>query len=70
MKYVEGTFLLAWEKRSGDEEILGENSSATLYEMQMDTHPSKTKLYLRQKNGVQPQPLEVKMLFCMYMKCM
>lgn len=67
MKYVEGTFLLAWEKRTGEEEVLGENSSATLYEMQMDTHPMKTKLYVRQKDGVQPQPLEVKLIFLLYM---
>lgn len=57
---MEGTFLLVWEKKSGEEEILGENSSATLYEMQMDPHPTKTKLYIRQKDGVQPQQLEVK----------
>ena len=59
MKYVEGTFLLVWEKKTGEEEVLGENSSATMYEMQMDTQPSKTKLYVRQKDGVQPQQLEV-----------
>ena len=62
MKYVEGTFLLVWEKKTGEEEVLGENSSATMYEMQMYTKPAKTKLFVRQKDGVQPQQVEV--IFC------
>jgi len=59
VKYAEGTFLLAWEKSSGDEELMGENSSATLYEMQMIPHPHKTVFYVREKEGIQPQKLDV-----------
>jgi len=59
VKYTEGTFLLAWETISGAEETLGENSTATLYEMQMKPHPHKTVFYVREKDGVQPQKLDV-----------
>jgi len=59
VKYAEGTFLLAWEKSTGDEDLIGENSSATLYEMQMKPHPHKTVFYVREKEGIQPQKLDV-----------
>ena len=57
--YEDGTFLLVWRSVNAaqqEEEIaLGENSTATLFEMQMQPHNVKNYFYLREKDETPPR---------------
>ena len=66
--YEDGTFLLVWRKKDawGDEvmESLGENSTASLFEMQMPPRPGKALMYLREKPSGPPKRLAVSTYVC------
>lgn len=57
--YEDSTFLLVWRStnvaQEEEEVTLGENSTATLFEMQMQPHNAKNYLYLREKDETPPR---------------
>ena len=65
--YEDGTFLLVWRSTNAgqqeEERVLGENSTATLFEMQMQPQNAKNHFYLREKDETPPRKRPVSVYY-------
>lgn len=67
--YEDGSFLLVWRSTNAaqqeEEATLGESSTATLFEMQMQPNNARNHFYLREKDEMPPRkrPVSAYLLF-------